>query len=158
LKSWTKTYLEWIRTNVHFAHKALPVKSLNDPPEVEQIAQRILHLETAINEAARETPAESWTIIEALQSLRGLARTAAAMIFPELGALSRFVSPGQSMGHSGLVASEQSGGKAQSGAINRPGNAHSRLAPVEVSRLHPHRPKARAFCCDGNKILPGAVK
>jgi transposase len=46
----------------------------------------------------------------------GVAQTTAATIVSELGSLSRFTSPRQLMGYSGLVASEHSsGGKVQRG-------------------------------------------
>ena len=57
-----------------------------------------------------EAPPEIRAVIEALQALRGVAQMTAATIVSELGSLSRFQSPRQLMGYSGLVAREHSSG------------------------------------------------
>jgi len=77
---------------------------------VDQVASRILKLEKAIDEAVRQAPPEIRAVIEALQALRGGAQTTAATIVSELGSVSRFQSPRQRMGYSGLVAREHSSG------------------------------------------------
>jgi transposase len=71
LKAWTKQYLEWIKIHVHFEQKALEVTLLHYLHEAEHCAERIVHLEAAIDEAVREAPAELRAVIEALQALRG---------------------------------------------------------------------------------------
>ena len=73
--------------------KAQEVALLNYLHEVEHVAQRIQHLEQAIDEAVREAPAELRAVIEALQALRGVAQTTAATIVSEVGTLSRFANP-----------------------------------------------------------------
>lgn len=154
MTAWTKQYLEWIKTNVHFEHKALEVTLLNYLHEVEHVAKRIVHLETAIDEAVREVPAELRAVIEALQALRGVAQTTAATIVSELGSLTRFASPRQLMGYSGLVASEHSsGGKVQRGAITKSGNAHLRRVLVEASWSYHHRPNVTGFLLRRQKNL-----
>ena len=151
MTAWTKQYLEWI---VHFEHKALEVTLLNYLHEVEHVAKRIVHLETAIDEAVREVPAELRAVIEALQALRGVAQTTAATIVSELGSLTRFASPRQLMGYSGLVASEHSsGGKVQRGAITKSGNAHLRRVLVEASWSYHHRPNVTGFLLRRQKNL-----
>jgi transposase len=152
--AWTKQYLEWIKTNVHFEHKALEVTLLNYLHEVEHVAQRIVHLETAIGEAVREAPVELRAVIEALQALRGVAQTTAATIVSELSSLSRFANPRQLMGYSGLVASEHSsGGKVHRGPITKSGNAHLRRVLVEASWSYRHRPNVTWFLLRRQKNL-----
>jgi transposase len=85
IKSWTNKFLEWIKADVHFPHKAQAVALLNYLHDVEHVAQRIQHLEQAIDEAVREAPAELRAAIEALQALRGVAQTTAAAIVSEVG-------------------------------------------------------------------------
>jgi transposase len=58
IQSWTKQVLAWIKSHVHFPHKAQEVAWLNYLHEVEHVAQRIQPLEQAIDEAVREAPAE----------------------------------------------------------------------------------------------------
>ncbi len=98
MKAWTKQYLEWIKTNVRFEYKALEVTLLNYLHEVEHVAKRIVHLETAIDEAVREAPADLRAVIEAWQALRGVPQTTAATIVSELGSLTRFANPRQLVG------------------------------------------------------------
>jgi transposase len=161
IQSWTKQFLDWIKTNVRFPHKALEVTLLNYLHEVEHVAQRILHLEAAIDEAVREAPAELRLVIEALQALRGVAQTTAATIVSELGSLSRFANPRQLMGYSGLVASEHSsGGRVQRGPITKSGNAHLRRVLVEAAWSYHHRPNVTGFLLRRQKSLAlgGEVK
>ena len=58
LKAWTKKYLEWIKTHVHFDQPALEVTLADYLEEVDHVAARVLKLEKAIDEAVRKTP--SW--------------------------------------------------------------------------------------------------
>ncbi|MBZ2184533.1 MAG: transposase [Bryobacter sp.] len=154
IQAWTKQYLEWVKTNVHFEIQALEPALLNYPHEVEHVAERIVHLKTAIDEAVREALAELPVVIEALQALRGVAQTTAAMIVPELGSLTRFASPRQLMGYSGLVASEHSsGGKVRRGLIAKSGNAHPRRVQVEASWSYHRRPNVTGFLLRRQKNL-----
>ncbi len=154
IKSWTKQFLDWIKTHVHFPHKAQEVALLNYLHEVEHVAQRIQHLEQAIDEAVREVPAELRVVIEALQALRGVAQTTAATIVSEWGSLSRVANPRQLMGYSGLVASEHSsGGKVQRGPITKSGNAHRRRVLVESAWSNHHRPNVTGFLLRRQKSL-----
>ena len=161
IKSWTKQFLAWIKTHVRFPHKAQEVALLNYLHEVEHVAQRIQHLEQAIDEAVREAPAELRVVIEALQGLRGVAQTTAATIVSELGSLTRFANPRQLMGYSGLVASEHSsGGRVQRGPITKSGNAHLRRVLVESAWSYHHRPNVTGFLLRRQKslALSGEVK
>ncbi len=154
IKSWTQKFLDWIKTHVHFPHKAQEVALLNYLHEVEHVAQRIQHLEQAIDEAVREAPAELRVVIEALQALRDAAQTTAATIVSESGTLSRFANPRQLMGYSGLVASEHSsGGRVQRGPITKSGNAHLRRVLVESAWSYHHRPNVTGFLLRRQKSL-----
>jgi len=121
LKAWTKKYLEWIKTHVHFEQAALEVTLADYLEEVDHVAARILKLEKAIDEAVRQAQPEIRAVIEALQALRGVAQTTAATIVSELGSVSRFQSPRQLMGYSGLVAREHSSGTLPGKFLREPG-------------------------------------
>lgn len=150
IRSWTKQFLDY----VHFPHKAQEVALLNYLHEVEHVAQRVRHLEQAIDDAVREAPAELRLVIEALQALRGVAQTTAATIVSEVGTLSRFADPRQLMGYSGLVASEHSsGGKVQRGPITKSGNAHLRRVLMESAWSFHHRPNVTGFLLRRQKSL-----
>jgi transposase len=154
LKAWTKQYLDWIRTHVRFAQKALEATLADYLEEVDHVAGRILKLEKAIDEAVAAAPAEIRAVIEALQALRGVAQVTAATIVSEIGSFSRFQSPRQLMGYSGLVASENSsGGRVQRGSITKAGNGHLRRVLVEAAWAYQHRPNVSGFLLRRQKNL-----
>src|SRR5271169_2081172 len=74
IKAWTKKYLEWIQTHVHFDQPALEVTLADYVEEVDHVAARILKLEKAIDEAVEQAPPEIGAVIAALQALRGVAQ------------------------------------------------------------------------------------
>jgi len=154
MKAWTKQHLEWIGTHVHFDQPALEATLQDYLDEVKHVAERIVKLEKAIDEAVRQAPAEIRAVVEALQALRGVAQTNAATIVSELGSLSRFESPRQLMGYSGLVGSEHSSGnKIQRGSITKTGNAHLRRVVVEAAWAYQHRPNVTGFLLRRQKSL-----
>ena len=104
--------------------------------EVDHVAARIVKLEKAIDEAVQKAPPEIRAVIEALQALRGVAQTTAATIVSELGSVSRFQSPRQLMGYSGLVAREHSSGnRVRRGGITKTGNSHLRRVLERHERI-----------------------
>lgn len=154
IKAWTKQYLEWIGIHVHFDQPAQEATLQDYMDEVKHVAERIVRLDKAIDDAVREAPAEVRNVIEALQALRGVAQTTAATIVSELGSLSRFESPRQLMGYSGLVASEHSSGsRIQRGSITKTGNAHLRRVVVEAAWPYQHRPNVTGFLLRRQKSL-----
>src|SRR5499427_9041064 len=153
-KAWTQKYLNWIRIHVHFEQPALEATLKHYREEVDHIAERIAKLEQAIDEAVKQAPAEIRAVIEALQALRGVAQTTAATVVAELGSLSRFASPSQLMGYSGLVSSERSSGnRVQRGAITKSGNAHLRRVLIESAWTYRHRPNVQGRVLRRQKSL-----
>jgi transposase len=153
-KSWTKKYLEWIKTQVRFEQPALEATLAHYLHEVEHAAEQILKLEQAIDEAVAQASPQIRSVIEALQALRGVAQMTAATIVCELGSLSRFESPRQLMGYSGLVSREHStGNRIRRGAITKTGNAHLRRVLVEAAWAYQHRPNVTGFLLRRQKSL-----
>ena len=141
MKSWTKAYMEWVKRKVKFTEAALEATLLDYVQEVEHAAERIQRLEKAIAEAIGKSAPQSRAVVAPLQAVRGIAMLTAVTIIAELGILSRFLSPRQLMGYSGLVPSEFSNGnRVQRGKINMTGNAHLRRVLVEASWAYQHRP------------------
>ena len=154
IKAWTKKYLEWIKTHVHFDQPALEVTLADYLEEVDHVAARIVKLEKAIDEAVQKAPPETRAVIEALQALRGVAQTTAATIVSELGSLSRFPSPSKLMGYSGLVAREHTtGNRVKRGGITKTGNSHLRRVLVEAAWAYQHRPNVTGFLLRRQKNL-----
>ena len=109
--------------------------------EVEHAAERIVRLERSIDAAIETLPQKLHAVIEALQSLRGIAKISAVSIMAEVGELSRFESARQLMGYSGAVSREHSSGeRIRRGSISKTGNAHLRRIVIEAAWAYRHRP------------------
>ena len=94
--------------------------------EVEHAAERIARLERSIDVAIETLPVKMRAVVEALQSLRGLRRSAPCRSWPS-SELSRFARARQLMGYSGAVPWEDSSGpRVHRGSISKAGNAHLR--------------------------------
>src|SRR5579872_6412252 len=158
-KSWTLKYMTWIKEQVHFDPPALEATLLDYVHEVDHMAERIQRLEKAITEAIQTAPPAMRAVVEALQALRGVAQITAVTVVAELGALSRFESPRQLMGYSGLVSSEYSSGQhIQRGAITKTGNAHLRRVIIESAWSYQYRPWIGGFLLQRQKGLDQEVQ
>lgn len=154
VKAWTKKHREWIKSHVRFKEAALEVTLADYVEEVDHVAARIVKLEKAIDEAVRQAPAEIRAVVEALQALRGVAQTTAVSIVAEVGSLSRFPSPRELMGYSGLVPREHSSGnRVQRGGITKTGNGHLRRVLVEAAWAYQHRPNVIGYLLRRQKDL-----
>jgi transposase len=109
--------------------------------EVEHARARIERLEQAIDSAVEQVPARLRAVIDALQTLRGVAKLSAVTLAAELGTLTRFAHPRQLMGYTGTVPSEHSSGeRIRRGAITKCGNAHVRRIVIEAAWAYRYRP------------------
>jgi len=153
-QAWTQKYVNWIRIHARFEQAALNATVAHYLEEIDHIAGRIVKLEQAIDEAVKQSAPEIRAVIEALQALRGVAQTSAATVVSELGSLSRFQSPRQLMGYSGLVSREySSGNKTRRGPITKSGNAHLRRVLVEAAWTYQHRPNVQGRVLRRQKAL-----
>src|SRR5437867_233033 len=71
--AWSTHHMKWIKTAVHFELPALEATLSDYVHEVEHVAMRIARLNQAIKDAIATAPERLRVIIEALQSLRGIA-------------------------------------------------------------------------------------
>jgi hypothetical protein len=118
------------------------------------IAKALAYIEAGRLRNVRIYNGNARAVIEALQALRGVAQTTAATIVSELGSVSRFQSPGQLMGYSGLVAREHSSGnRVRRGGITKTGNSHLRRVLVEAAWAYQHRPNVTGFLLRRQKNL-----
>ena len=78
-KAWTKQHLEWISTHVHFDQPALEATLEDYLNEVKHVAERIVELEKAIDEAVQQAPPEIRAVIEACSHDRIGTRIAVAV-------------------------------------------------------------------------------
>jgi len=141
VNAWTDKHLQWIRRQVHFEHLAQQITLEDYLHEVDHAAERIARLERSIDAAIQQLPVKMFAVVQALQSLRGIAQLSAVSIMAELGELSRFEHPRQLMGYSGAVSCEHSSGeRIRRGAISKAGNAHLRRIAIEAAWAYRHRP------------------
>jgi transposase len=152
--AWSAKYLNWIKVHVRFEEPALEATLADYLHEVEHAAERIIRLEQCIEEAVSQASPQMRAVIEALQALRGVAHITAATVVAELGSLTRFESPSQLMGYTGLVPREHSSGnRTQRGAITKTGNAHLRRVLVEAAWAYQHRPAVNGRLLRRQKAL-----
>jgi transposase len=140
VRPWTQFYLRWLQ-HLHLEHFALEATLTDYLHEVEHAGARIERLEQAIDSAVEQVPARLRAVIDALQTLRGVAKLGAVTLAAELGTLTRFSHPRQLMGYTGTVPSEHSSGeRIRRGAITKCGNAHVRRIVVEAAWAYRYRP------------------
>jgi transposase len=141
MSAWTAAYLNWVKKGVHFDQPAQEATLADYIHEVEHVQDRIARLEKAIDDSIETMPEKMRAVMEALQSLRGIAKIAAVTIMAELGEVSRFNAPRQLMGYSGAVSSEHSSGeRTRRGGITKTGNTHLRRIVVEAAWAYRYRP------------------
>jgi len=138
--AWRTKYLMWVKS-LRFEQTAQQLTLEDYLHEVEHAAERIARLERSIDAAIEILPVKMRAVIEALQSLRGIAQISAVSIMAELGEVSRFEHARQLMGYSGAVSWEDSSGeRVHRGNISKAGNAHLRRIVVEAAWSYRHRP------------------
>ena len=138
--AWSTKHLSWVKRQA-FEQAAQQATLVDYLHEVEHAAERIERLERSIDTAIETLPEKLRAVIEALQSLRGIAKISAVSIMAEVGELSRFESARQLMGYSGAVSREHSSGeRIRRGSISKTGNAHLRRIVIEAAWAYRHRP------------------
>jgi len=157
--AWTQSYLNWIKTKVHFDQLAQEATLADYLHEVEHAQDRIERLERNIDDAIETMPEKMRAVVEGLQALRGIARISAVTIATELGELSRFNKPRKLMGYSGAVSSENSSGeRIFRGGITKTGNAHLRRVVIEAAWSYRYRPNIGAALAKRQKTVSKEIK
>jgi len=143
VRAWTAAWWQWVR-RLQLQHANQNVVLLEHLLEVDQQSQRIARFEQAIDAAIAAAPAQLRTVVDALQTLRGVAKLTAVTLATEFGCFGRFGRATQAMSYTGLVSCERSSGpKNRRGGITKSGNAHLRRVLVEAAWHYRHRPKLR---------------
>ena len=139
-RAWTLTYWRWLHT-VRFEHAPQTATLLDYIAEVEHQTARIERLDKAIDDAITDAPAHMKAVIQALQTLRGIAKLTAITLAVEVGTFRRFERPTQLMSYTGMVPSEySSGNRERRGAITKAGNGRLRRVLVEAAHHYRHQP------------------
>lgn len=140
-RAWSQPWWQWARS-VTFAEQNQNVTLLDLIMEVEHQAHRIARFDDSIDRAITNAPERTRALVDALQSLRGVAKLTAVTVVTELGSPCRFERATHAMSYTGLVPSEHSSGKKNKrGAITKTGNSHLRRVLVESAFHYRHPPK-----------------
>jgi len=155
VNAWTKRYREWLE-QLRIGNPAQDTVLQEYRLAISQAEDRLTRLETAMCEAAVESPHAP--VIAALQAMRGIQAVTAITLVAELGDLTRFRSARQLMSYAGLVPCEDSsGGRERRGGITKTGNAHARRVTVEGVWHYRHAPRVGKALKKRQQGLPESV-
>lgn len=138
IRKWTKNYRAWLDI-LSFKHDSQRVAFQEYLHSLQEIELRIKRLEAEIHIQA--TQSDKAPLIQAIQTLRGVAEFTATGIVAEIGSFSRFSTAPQMMAYTGLVPSEHSSGVTRrQGKITKTGNSHVRRLLVEAAWSYRYKP------------------
>jgi transposase len=146
VKSFGGKYMAWLKT-LSFEHVGTQQTFDDYKTEVEHQMLRLQRADKRILDAVAAAPEALREVVQALQTLRGIAQTAAAIIAIEVGDFSRFDKPAKLMAWAGLVPSEYSSGgpgKSRRYGITKSGNGHLRRVLAESAWQYRHKPNGSA--------------
>jgi transposase len=156
VRKWTVKYRDWLN-RLDFKNSAMRTAFQEYLHHLDEIEQRVKRLEAEIHTQATESTHAP--VIQALQTLRGVAEITATSLVAEIGCFSRFSHPRKFMGYSGLVPSEYSTGETRhQGKITKTGNAHIRRVLVEAAWSYRYRPALKGNLLKRQKGQPPQVQ
>jgi transposase len=142
-KAWSGRHRSWL-ANRQFDHVAQQIAFQGYINGMEQALARRTDLEDQIRQLLPE-----WSLaglVDALQSLRGVALVIAVSVVAEVGDLARFEGPKQLMSFLGLVPGEySSGSKIRPRGITKAGNIGVRRLLYEAAWSYRQTPKVGAY-------------
>ena len=99
------------------------------------------------------------SVVEAIQSLRGVSVIVATTFVAEIGDLCRFDNPRQLMAYLGLVPAEHSSGETtKRGSITKTGNGHARRVLVEAAWAYRLPARVSRRLLERHQNLPEAIR
>ena len=138
IRNWTTKHRRWLNT-LTWESRAQQIAFQEYLHQIDEMDARIKHLEEEIH--AQATDSLHAPVIQALQTLRGVAEITAVTLVAEIGKFSRFQSPKQLMAYAGLVPREYSSGSSRwQGGITKTGNSHVRYAVTEAAWSYRYQP------------------
>jgi transposase len=141
VKKWTTRYYEWLNA-LKFDHSASRIVYEEYMHQLTEIQQRLNRFEEEIERQAIK--GVHAPMIQALQTLRGVAVVTAASLVAEVGSFQRFSSPKQFMAYVGLIPSESSSGDLRrQGKITKTGNRHVRRLLIESAWSYRYPPAVK---------------
>ena len=155
-RKWTKKYWEWLN-QLTFKHQALSVAFQEYLQTLNEIKQRLKRLEKEIH--AQATESDHAPLIQALQTLRGVAEITATSLVAEVGSFRRSSRAPQFMGYTGAVPSEVSSGESRrQGNITKTGNNHIRRLLIEASWSYRYKPALKGALLKRQEDQPADIQ
>lgn len=154
-KPWSAAHRRFLATvKLPFAEQQFVFQEMVNV--ISEASQRLARYEKQIASVV-----ESWRwqpVVQALLSLRGVARLTGATLVAELGDLHRFGSAPQLMSYLGLCPSEHTSGTTrQQGGITKLGNGIARKAMIEAAWNNTRTPRVSRTILARQEGLPPAV-
>jgi transposase len=141
LRAWGSMYQRWL-DGLRWTDRREQVVFQEYLHHLQEIDGRISRLEAAIHLEATES--ERAPVIQALQTLRGVAEVVATSLVAEIGEFKRFRNPKQLMAYAGLVPREYSSGSSRwQGKITKAGNSHLRRVLGEAAWCYRYKPAVK---------------
>lgn len=141
VRNWSVKHREWLK-RLTFERASQRIVFQEYLHAIYEVEERMKRLEAQIHEEALQS--EHAPVIQALQTLRGVAEVTAVTLVAEIGQFSRFSNPRQLMSYAGLVPKEYSSGSSRwQGSITKTGNSQIRRSIVEVCWSYRHRPSLK---------------
>ncbi|MFB5192718.1 IS110 family transposase [Alicyclobacillus fastidiosus] len=141
LRAWGKMHERWL-DGLSWTDRREQIVFQEYRHHLQEIGGRISRLEAAIHMEATES--ERASVIQALQTLRGVAEVVATSLVAEVGEFKRFRNPKQLMAYAGLVPREYSSGSSRwQGGITKTGNSHLRRVLGEAAWCYRYKPAVK---------------
>jgi len=156
IKNWTYKYREWLNT-LKFERSQLKIVFQEYLHHLYEIEQRIKRLEEEIQVQA--TKGVHAPMIQALQTLRGVAVITATSLVAEIGSFKRFTTAKHFMSYVGLIPSESSSGESRrQGNITKTGNRHVRRLLIESAWSYRYQPAVKGELKKRQEGQPASVQ
>lgn len=155
-RNWSAKHRKWL-DGLKFDNRALRLVFQEYLHHLDEISGRIVRLEQEIHiQATQSTHAP---VIQALQTLRGVAEIIATSLVAEIGEFSRFRSPRQLMAYAGVVPKEYSSGLSRKqGGITKTGNSHVRHVLTEAAWSYRYTPAVKGAIRKRQEGQPAQVQ
>jgi transposase len=130
-KNWSQAHMRWL-SDIKMPHPSQQIVLQEYIDTITECSLRVHRLTEQIRQLLPQW--RMFSVVKALQALRGVSLIVSATTIAEVGDLKRFKNPTELMSYLGLVPSEHSSGeKTRRGSITKSGNGHVRRVLVEAA-------------------------
>jgi transposase len=153
---WTQAHKRWL-ADIKMAHASQQIVLQEYIDAIAQCTARVERLTEQIRQLLPQW--RMFTVVKALESLRGVSLIVAATTVAEIGDFKRFQNAQQLMSYLGLVPSEHSSGqKVKRGGITKTGNGHVRRMLIEAAWAYRLRARVGRSLLKRQEHLPQRIR